>query len=148
MYKQTLLQNGFFFETFFTALKTNIIVLNTNKFQVFPTISFPFRPFFSQISSQTRKSDFTKQKLSFEKDSLFFLTFAMNVSNVDSSLKEFSNKFKILLFLWICNDCSILRSKTFQEIYFRKIYYRTIRVKAFHLFQLSWIHSSKRAALV
>ena len=64
------------------------------------------------------------------------------------SLKEFSNTIKILLFLWISNDCSILRSKTFEEIYFRKIYFPTIRVTAFHLFQLSWTHSSKRAALV
>ena len=67
----------------------------------------------------------------------------MNVFCVDSFLKEFSKTFKILLFLSISNDCSILRSKTIEEIYFR-----TIRVTAFYLFQLSWTHSSKVAALV
>ena len=59
---------------FFVAnFPDNIIVLNTNKFQFFFTISFIFRLLFSQISSQTRKSDFAKQKLSLEK-SLTFLT--------------------------------------------------------------------------
>ena len=67
----------------------------------------------------------------------------MNVFPVDGFLKEFSNTFKILLFLSISNDCSILRSKKIEEIYFR-----TIRTRAFHLFQLPWTHSSKVAALV
>ena len=51
----------------------NIIVLNTNKFQELSHDIVPlFDHFFSQISSQTRKSDFAKQKLSFEKRFTFF----------------------------------------------------------------------------
>ena len=63
------------FETFWVRLD-NIIVLDTNDVQTFSTISFTFRPLFSQISSKTRKSDFAKQKLSIEKRFTFFPTFA------------------------------------------------------------------------
>ena len=54
----------------------NIVVLDTNEFEVFPTISiisFTFRLlFFLKISFKTRKSDFAKQKLSILKKAHFF----------------------------------------------------------------------------
>ena len=43
----------------------NIVVLDSNEFQVFSTISLLFVHFFLRISSKTRKSDFLKEKLSF-----------------------------------------------------------------------------------
>ena len=136
---------------FSTKILDNNIVLNANKFQVFRTMSFPFRPFFPQISSQTRKSDFAKQKLSIKKRLTFFSHIRHESLSVDNFLKEFSKTFKILLFLWIPNDSSLLRSKAhLSETYFRKIYFPTIRRTALHLIHihLSWTHSSKEAALV
>ena len=119
---------------FFVAnFPDNIIVLNANNFQVFSTISFIFRLLFSQISSQTRKSDFAKQKLSIEKRFTFFPTFAMKAFLLIASEKNFLT-FKILLFLWMyARILQFLRSKTHLiEIYFRKIYFPTIRIPAIH----------------
>ena len=67
----------FFFHFFVAIFLDNIVVLNTNAFQVFPTIWFTFRPSFSQVWFQTRKWDFAKQKLSTKKRLTFFPTFAM-----------------------------------------------------------------------
>ena len=55
---------NFVFHFFVANFLDNIVVLDTNAFQLFATISCTFRPFFLRISSKTRKSDFTKQKLS------------------------------------------------------------------------------------
>ena len=74
------------------------------------------RPVFFQISSKTRKSNFTEQKLSIQKGwvhSLFFPTLFKSKNFLASSEK--------LFFLFLSKYSSILRlNANFQEIYFSK----------------------------
>ena len=134
---------------FFVAnFSVDIIVFNTNEFQVFPTISFTFRPIFLQISSQTRKSDFAKQKLSIEKRLTFFPTFAMNVFMLIEK-KEFSNTLHIFCFFEFPMVLQFLRSKHIWTKYIvEKYIFQRLQYQLFIQSILSWIHSSEEASLV